>query len=317
MRVTVLAGGVGGSKFLAGLAQEIDPTAVTAVVNTGDDIDLHGLKISPDLDIVTYTLAGRVDVERGWGFAGDTFACMDVLRAYGQPVWFRLGDRDLATHIYRTQALRRGQRLTEETETIRQALGVQVRILPMADEPVGTYILIADDGAVRPVHFQEYLVERGAKDTVRGVEFRGSVQARPTAEVCTALSEAETIIIAPSNPIASIGPILAISGIRRRLAALQAPVVVVSPIVAGRSLKGPTDAFLRWAKEEVSPLGVARCYQAILGNVRGMLVDQSDERLVPAIEALGIRVQTGNLVMGDDESKRQVARLARELRNRL
>lgn len=309
MRVTVLAGGVGGSKFLWGLAKEIDPTALTAIINTGDDIELHGLKISPDVDIVTYTLAGRVDVERGWGFAGDTFTCMDVLQEYDQPSWFRLGDRDLATHIYRTQALRRGQRLTEVTEAIRQALGVRVRILPMTDDPVGTYILIGTD-PVRTVHFQVYLVERHAQDPVRGVEFRGSVHARPTADVCAALSEAAKVIIAPSNPIASIGPMLAISDIRRRLAALRAPILVVSPIIAGRSLKGPTDAFLRWAGREISPLGVAQHYQAILGNVRGMLVDQSDERLVPEIEALGIRVRTGDLVMRDETSKRRVARLA-------
>jgi LPPG:FO 2-phospho-L-lactate transferase len=313
MRATVLAGGVGGSKLLSGLAQELDPAELTAIVNTGDDIELHGLKISPDLDIVTYTLAGRVDTEQGWGFLGDTFACMETLRGYGRPTWFRLGDRDLATHLFRTEALRRGGRLTEVTEAIRRALGVGVRILPMTDDPVGTHILIADGGPVRSVHFQEYLVERGAKDPVRGVEFQGSVQAHPTAEVCAALSEAEAVIVAPSNPVASIGPILAIAGIRRRLAALRVPVVVVSPIVGGRSLKGPTDAFLRWAGADVSPLGVARHYQSVLGNVSGMLVDESDARLVPEIEGLGIRVQTGDLVMRDVESKRRVARMALQL----
>jgi len=316
MRVTVLAGGVGGSKFVWGMAQELDPPELTAIVNTGDDIELHGLKISPDVDIVTYALAGRLDLERGWGFANETFACMDVLGEYGLPTWFRLGDRDLATHLFRTQALKAGRRPTEVADAVRCALGVPVPVLPMSDDPVSTYILILD-GSVRAVHFQEYLVERRAKDPVRGVEFRGSAKARPTAEVCAALSAAETVVIAPSNPIASIGPMLAIPGLRRQLTAIQAPILVVSPVIAGRSLKGPTDAFLRWAKEDVSPLGVARHYQDILGNVRGMLVDQSDERLVPEIEALGIRVQLGNLVMSDTDAKRSVARLALELRDKL
>ncbi len=316
MRVTVLAGGVGGSKFVWGMAQEVAPAELAVVVNTGDDIELHGLKISPDVDIVTYALAGRLDLERGWGFANETFACLDVMEDYGLPTWFRLGDRDVGTHIFRTQALKRGQRPTDVAEAIRVALGVEVRVLPMTDDPVGTYILIAD-GPIRTIHFQEYLVERLAKDTVRGVEFRGSGKARPTAAVCEALTDTDCIAIAPSNPIASIGPMLAIPGLRRQLAAATAPILVVSPIIAGRSLKGPTDAFLRWAKEDVSPLGVARHYQSILGNVRGMLVDASDAQVVPDIEALGIRVQLGDLVMADGDGKRRVARLALQLRGQL
>jgi LPPG:FO 2-phospho-L-lactate transferase len=309
MCIVVLAGGVGGSKFLWGLAQEMDPDQLTAVVNTGDDIELHGLRISPDLDIVTYSLADRVDIDRGWGFVGDTFSCMEVLGQYGRPTWFRLGDRDLATHLFRTHALQQGQRLTQIADAVRRALGVRARILPMTDDPVGTHVLVGD-GAPRSLHFQEYLVQRGAADEIRGVEYRGSARARPTEEVLTALGEAETIFIAPSNPLASIGPILAVPGIRRRLGEPRAPIVLVSPIVGGRSLKGPTDKFLRWAKVEVSALGVARFYQSVLGSVEGMLIDQADEQQAPAIEALGIRVHVGDIIMRDAEAKRRVARLA-------
>ncbi len=316
MRTVVLAGGVGGSKFLCGLAHEMDPEELTAIVNTGDDIEFHGLRISPDPDIVTYSLADLVDRERGWGISGDTFRCMEGLGCYGQPVWFRLGDRDLATHLFRTHSLRHGRRPTEVADAIRRALGVRSRILPMTDDPVGTYVLVGD-GSPQYVHFQEYLVKRGAQDEVRGVEYRGSGRARPTPEVLTALAEAESIFIAPSNPLASIGPILAVPGIRRRLAEPRAPVVVVSPIVGGRALKGPTDKFLRWAKVEVSPLGVAQFYQSVLSGVEGMLIDRADESQTSAIEALGIRVQVGDIIMQDAESRRRVARLAQRLREAL
>ena len=313
MRIVVLAGGVGGSKFLWGLAQETEPEQLTAIVNTGDDIEMHGLKISPDVDIVTYSLADRVDVDRGWGFAGDTFSCHEALGQYGLPTWFRLGDRDLATHIFRTHALRQGQRPTQVADAVRRALGVRARVLPMADEPVVTYVLVGD-GAPRYVHFQEYLIERGAVDEIRVVEYRGSGRARPTPEVLAALAEAETIFIAPSNPVASIGPILAIPGILRRLGEARTPIVVVSPVVGGRSLEGPTDKFLCWAKVEMSPLGVARFYQSIPGGVQGMLIDRADENQAAAIEALGIRVEIGDIVMRDAEAKRRVARLALSLR---
>jgi LPPG:FO 2-phospho-L-lactate transferase len=316
MLIVVLAGGVGGSKFLWGLARETDPEHLTAVVNTGDDIELHGLRISPDLDIVTYALADRVDSDRGWGFAGDTFSCMEVLGQYGQPTWFRLGDRDLATHLFRTQALRQGQRLTQIADAIRCALGVRTRIFPMTDDPVATYVLVGN-GAPRSLHFQEYLVERGAVDEVRGLEYRGSARARPTPEVLSALAQADAIFIAPSNPLASVGPILAVPGIRRRLGEPRAPIVIVSPIVGGRSLKGPADKFLRWAKVEVSPLGVARYYQSVLGTVEGMLIDRADEKQAPAIEALGMRVHVGDIIMPDADAKRRVGRLALRLREAL
>ncbi|MEK7204032.1 MAG: 2-phospho-L-lactate transferase CofD family protein, partial [candidate division NC10 bacterium] len=208
MRIVVLAGGVGGSKFLWGLAQEVGEDDLTAIVNTADDIELHGLKISPDLDIVTYTLAGVVDAGKGWGFAGDTFEYLKVMERYGQPTWFRLGDRDLATHVFRTQALREGRRPTQVADAIRRALGVRTRILPMSDDPVETYVLVGD-GPPHHVHFQQFLVQRGAVDEIRGIEYRGSARAHATPEVLAALGEAEAIFLAPSNPVASIGPILA------------------------------------------------------------------------------------------------------------
>ncbi|HYL82450.1 MAG TPA: 2-phospho-L-lactate transferase [Candidatus Acidoferrum sp.] len=309
MRIVVLAGGVGGSKFLWGLAQEMGQDDLTAVVNTGDDIEMHGLRISPDVDIVTYTLAGLVDAEKGWGFAGDTFHCLQVLEKYGLPAWFNLGDRDLATHIFRTQALRQNRRATEVADAIRRALGVHARILPMTDDPVGTHVLVGD-GPVRSLHFQEYLVQRGATDTVRGVEYRGSARANPSPEVVAALEAAETIFIAPSNPIASIGPILAVSGIREHLRSMKVPILAVSPVVGGASLMGPTDKFLQWAKVEVSPLGVGRYYQSVLGRLDGMLIDRMDAAQVPALEALGVRVEVGEIVMRGPEEKRSVARMA-------
>jgi LPPG:FO 2-phospho-L-lactate transferase len=309
MRIVVLAGGVGGSKFLWGLAQEVGEESLSAVVNTGDDIELHGLRICPDLDIVTYTLADLVDTEKGWGVAGDTFQCLRVLERYGLPAWFNLGDRDLGTHIFRTQALRQGRRPTDVADAIRRALSVRARILPMTDDPVTTHILVGE-GPVRWLHFQEYLVQRGAADEIRGIEYRGSARARPTIEVLAALQEAEAIFIAPSNPVASIGPILAVPGIRECLRTVQAPIVAVSPVVGGQSLKGPTDKFLHWAKIEVSPLGVARLYHSTLNGLDGMLIDRVDADEAQRIEALGVRVRADEIVMRGPEEKRLVARTA-------
>jgi LPPG:FO 2-phospho-L-lactate transferase len=282
---------------------------LSTIVNTGDDIQLHGLRISPDLDIVTYALAGVVDGEKGWGVAGDTFACLGMLAKYGQPSWFNLGDRDLATHIYRTQALRQGRRLTEVTDHIRRALGVRARILPMSDDPVATHVLVGER-ELRSLHFQEYLVARGARDEIRGVEYRGSVRARPTPEILAALGEADAVFIAPSNPVASIGPILAVPGVRSALQTLQVPVIAISPVIGGRSLKGPTDRFLEWAKTEVSPLGVARIYRAALSRLTGMMVDRVDGQQAAEIKALGTAVCVDDLVMRSPEDKQRVARAA-------
>lgn len=309
MRIVVLAGGVGGSKFLWGLAQEMGEESLSAIVNTGDDIEMHGLRISPDLDIVTYTLAGLVDTDKGWGFAGDTFECMKVLQKYGQPAWFNLGDRDFGTHIFRTQALRHGRRPTEVADAISRALGVRARILPMTDDPVMTYVMVGN-GPTHALHFQEFLVQRKAADEIRGIEYRGSARARPTPEVLAAIQEAETIFLAPSNPVASLGPILAVPGIREALRSTKVPIVAISPVVGGQSLKGPTDKFLRWAKLDVSPLGVAHLYHSALNGLDGMLIDTVDKDETSRIEALGIRVRVGEIVMQGPEEKRQVARMS-------
>jgi LPPG:FO 2-phospho-L-lactate transferase len=306
----VLAGGVGGSKFLWGLVQEAGPDQVTAVVNTGDDLTLHGLRISPDLDIVTYTLAGLVDPGRGWGFEGDSFRCLELLDRYGEPAWFRLGDRDLATHLFRTRALARGRRLTEVTRHIAGTLGVRTAVLPMSDDRVETHVLVSDGRTPRSLHFQEYLVQRGGDDAVRGVEYRGSPQAGVTPEVRSAVERARAVIIAPSNPVASIGPVLAIPGLRDLLRSAPLPVVAMSPIVGGRSLKGPSDKFLRWAGVEVSPLGVARLYLSSLGRLDGLVIDRLDEGEGPAIESLGVRVHVADTLMTGPEDKRRAARSA-------
>jgi len=307
MSIVVLAGGVGGSKLLWGLSRELPAAALTAIVNTGDDLELHGLSISPDLDIVTYTLAGLAHPVQGWGIAGDTFRCLELLARYGLPAWFKLGDQDLATHIFRTQALRSGMKLTAVTEAIRRALDVETRILPMSDDPVRTHVLVGE-GAVQAIHFQDYLVRRQAAEEVRGLEYRGSARANPSPEVLEALAAARAVILAPSNPLASIGPILSIAALRDRIISGKVPVLAVSPIVGGRSLKGPSDKFLRWAGVEVSPAGVARFYHSLLGRLDGMLIDGADADRRGAIEALETRVGVAATIMPGPDEKRAVAR---------
>src|SRR5919106_3301591 len=257
--ITVLAGGVGAAKFLQGLVEVVDPRDVTIIGNTGDDIDLHGLHISPDLDIVTYTLAGMHDAEQGWGVRKDTFHTLEMLGRYGHPTWFNLGDYDLATHIHRSERLRHGWPLSAITEEIRQALGVVPCILPMTDQRSETRI-VTDEGVL---HFQEYLVQRRTEPTVRGVIYDGIEVARPAPGVCEAIREADGIIIPPSNPIVSIGTILAVPGIRQALAARRGRVVAVSPIIQGETLKGPADKIMLALGFEASALGVARYYGAL------------------------------------------------------
>src|SRR5713226_7098614 len=225
--ITALAGGVGASKLLLGLQDVIDPRALTVIVNTGDDITLHGLKISPDLDIVTYTLAGIVDETKGWGYRGETFQALQRLAAFGRVNWFNLGDRDLATHIHRSAMLAEGKSLSDAAEAIRLALGVKARILPMSDEPVPTMIGTAEG----ELHFQEYLVKRRAEPVVRGIRFDGVDQARPAKGVLEAIRDADRILICPSNPLISIGPILAVPQVRDQLRAHKEKVFAVCPIV--------------------------------------------------------------------------------------
>lgn len=298
--ITALAGGVGASKLLLGLNDVMDPAALTIIVNTGDDIMLHGLKISPDLDIVTYTLAGIADPEKGWGIRGDTFHALKRLAAYGRANWFNLGDRDLATHLHRSALLEEGKTLSEAAESIRTALGVKARILPMSDSPVPT-IVESNEGAM---HFQKYLVKRRAEPLVEGIRFAGVEQAPPAPGVLEAISEAGRIIICPSNPLISIGPILAVPGVRERLRSRKSDVLAVCPIVGGKSLKGPSDKMLAELGYEATALGVAKLYADFTGT---FVIDPADKAATNAISALGMKVAMLPTVMKTRAQKQKLA----------
>jgi len=300
-KITALAGGVGASKLLLGLYQIMDPAALTIVVNTGDDIVLHGLKICPDLDIVTYTLAGVVDPAKGWGFRGETFHALKRLAVYGRPHWFNLGDRDLATHIHRTAMLSEGKSLSQAADLIRTALRVQARILPMSDTAIPSLI----DSSEGPLHFQEYLVKRRAQPLVKGIRFPGVEAARPAPGVLEALRDAGRILICPSNPLISIGPILSVPGVREALRARQSDVLAVSPIVGGKSLKGPSDKMLAQLGYAANALGVARLYADFVGT---LVIDSVDREHARAIRRLGMKVAVLPTVMKTLAEKRKLAR---------
>ena len=299
--ITALAGGIGASKLLLGLHDVIDPRDLTVIVNTGDDITLHGLKISPDLDIVTYTLAGIVDETKGWGYRGETFHALKRLAAFGRANWFNLGDRDLATHIHRSAMLAEGKSLSDAAETIRLALGLKARILPMCDQAVPTMI----DTGEGELHFQEYLVKRCAQPVVRGIRFDGVDKARPARGVLDAIGDADCILICPSNPLISIGPILAVPGIREALRARKETVLAVCPIVGGKSLKGPSDKMLAELGHEPSALGVANLYADFTGT---FVIDPADKTRVGAIRKLGMKVEVVPTVMKTRTQKRKLAR---------
>jgi LPPG:FO 2-phospho-L-lactate transferase len=301
--VVVLAGGVGGAKLAHGL-QAILGSDLAVVVNTGDDLERHGLLVSPDHDTVLYNLAGLDDREQGWGIRGETYGVAEQLGVYGEETWFRLGDRDLAAHIVRTARLRAGARPTEVALGLQRSLGIAARILPMSDEPVRTEVR-TDDGWLE---FQEYFVHRHQAPTVHEVRFRGVEAARPTPEVLDALAAAQVVAIAPSNPLVSVGPILAVPGFRDALAAVRrrgVPIVAVSGIVGGRALKGPADRMLVSLGHESSALGVARLYA---GLIDGFILDALDAGLAAGVEELGVRALTTNTLMTDDASRAQLGR---------
>lgn len=300
MRVVALAGGVGGAKLAEGLYGVLPPDHLSVVVNTGDDLDLYGLRVCPDLDTVLYTLSGLADPMQGWGIAGDTFNALDQLDRYGAPTWFRLGDRDLATHIRRTELLRGGARLTTVIDGMARALGVRARLLPMCDEPVGTRVRTPDG----VLDFQEYFVRRRHGDPVRGLEFAGIDAARVTDEVRDAVAGATAIVLCPSNPFVSVAPILAVPGLRDLVRTSGAPIVAVSPIVGGQALRGPAAAMLAALGHEVSALGVARLYQ---GLAQGFVLDEEDSALAPAVEALGMRALVTPAVMRGLDDRRRLA----------
>ncbi len=298
--IVALAGGVGGAKMAHGLQAALPPGALTTIVNTADDFDLYGLRICPDLDTVMYTLAGIADPVNGWGVAGDSRNTLDAIARYGEHPWFLLGDQDFATHILRTERLRAGTPLSAVTAELAASLGIPGRILPMTDDRVATLI----DTPSGRLEFQEYFVARRQSDDVLGVVFAGIDEATANAGVLDAIRDAKTIVVAPSNPIVSVGPILATPGIRAALERTEAPIVAVSPIVGGRALKGPAAQMLATLGHEVSALGVARLYASL---VDGMVIDAADRELTAEIERLGPRVLVTETVMGDEADRRRLA----------
>ncbi|UCF44697.1 MAG: 2-phospho-L-lactate transferase [Candidatus Bathyarchaeota archaeon] len=299
--ITALAGGVGAARFLTGLVKLVNEKDLSIIVNTGDDIEMFGLHISPDIDIVTYTLAGIVDEEKGWGIKGDTFHCLQALRRFYREVWFNLGDKDLATHVFRTNLLKNGLKLSEVTAQISRALGLDITILPMTDEKFETRI-VTEAGSV---HFQKYLVKRDAKNEVLGVEFLGAEIANPAPGVIEAIKDAQLVIICPSNPIVSIGTILAVKGVRDALRHTNAKRVAISPIIAGAPVKGPADKLLRGLGLEVSAYSVAKLYSDFLDT---FILDSADSAERDKIEKLGIEVKVTNTLMKNLETKIALAK---------
>lgn len=298
-RIAVLCGGVGAARFLSGLVDVVDPAQVTAIVNVADDDEFHGLHVSPDIDTVLYTLAGLVHQEQGWGRRDETFNTQAELARLGEDAWFRLGDKDLALHIQRTRLLREGGTLTAVVDAIRRTLGIGVRILPATDDPQRTRVR-TDDGWIG---FQEYFVKRRTADDVR--ELRFEPEAAPTAGVRAAISDADIIVIAPSNPFVSIGPILSTTGLRDDIHGARAVVVAVSPIVGGAAIKGPAAAMLGAFGHEVSALGVARLYANIAD---AYVLDTEDAALAPAIRDLGLTTSVVPTIMRDRAARADLAR---------
>ena len=282
---------MGAAKFLRGLVRVSDPRRLSVIVNTGDDEQFYGLHVSPDIDTVIYTLGGVVNREHGWGLAGESFNALDAIgRLYGKP-WFNLGDRDLATHLYRTERLRAGATLSEVTGELATKFGVKSRIIPMSDDRVHTHVKLRGKA---PIPFQEYFVRGRARGAVEKIELRGIEQARPAPEVIRTITDARAIILAPSNPFVSLGPILQLAGVREALRSVRSRVAAISPIVGGKPIKGPADKMMRGLGHEVSPLGVARLYRDFLGLC---VIDNVDRRYLEPIRALGINAIAADTIM--------------------
>lgn len=296
--IVALAGGVGASKFLRGLVRAVDPEDVTIVVNTADDIEVHGLHVSPDLDTVTYSLAGAADRGQGWGLADETWSCAETLARYGLPTWFQLGDHDLGTHLFRTRRLAEGATLTEVTADVASAWGVRSRLLPMSDDPVTNTIVCEVDGEAVPMHFQEYLIRRRMADPVLGVRYDGIDSAAPAPEVLDAFATARGIVVCPSNPVVSIGPILALAGVRDAVEARKVRCVGVSPIVDGAPVRGPADRLLPAVGLDVSCTGVASGYGGLLD---ALVIDTADAARAAEVSANGIEAVVEDTMMVDDD----------------
>jgi LPPG:FO 2-phospho-L-lactate transferase len=291
--IVVIAGGVGAARFLRGLVQIVDPSEITVVVNTGDDTVFHGLHVSPDIDTVTYTVAGAIDPERGWGLAGESWRAMEALKRYenfSALTWFNLGDRDLATHLWRTSRLRDGATLTEVTAELAKAWNLGFTMLPMSNDPVSTFV----ESEIGTLAFQEYFVKHQHGVAISGVEFRGIETATAAPGVIAAISTADHVIIAPSNPLVSIGPVLAVKGIRDALILQRSKVVAISPIVAGEALKGPADRMLTELGHEASVVGVARLYREFAST---LIIDDADNASANAVSTEGINCVVTDTIM--------------------
>jgi LPPG:FO 2-phospho-L-lactate transferase len=311
LRITALAGGIGGARFLRGLLRAVPDSDVTVIGNTADDITLHGLHISPDLDTVMYTLGGGIHEGQGWGRAEETYAVKDELAAYGaEPQWFGLGDRDLATHVVRTQMLGAGYPLSAVTEALCDRWQPGVRLLPMTDDRVETHVVVDEGERPRAVHFQEWWVRMHAKTPAERIVLVGVESARPAPGVLEAIQAADVVLLPPSNPVVSIGPILAVAGVRDAVATTGAPVVGVSPIISGAPVRGMADACLTAIGVETSAAAVAGLYADLLD---GWLVDTSDADGIPTVEALGIPCRAVPLLMSDVDKAAAMARAALDL----
>ena len=300
--ITVLAGGVGAARYLAGQLLVTPPPDVAAVVNVADDIELYGLHVSPDIDTVVYTLSGAIDRERGWGLAPETWNALNEVRALGIDAWFNLGDRDIGTHLVRTALLRQGRTLSEATAYLAAARGLSCRILPVSDQPIETRVTLAEG---TEIGFQEYFVRLGHDVAISGVRFEGARHARPAPGVLEAIDAADVVVIAPSNPVVSIGPVLAVSGVAEVLAARRERNVAVSPIVAGAALKGPADRMLTELGEEASVVGVARRYRDVVGT---LVIDEADAALAAAVAAVGVRAVVAPTIMSSPRAAAELAR---------
>ena len=300
MNITVLAGGVGAARFLEGLVQVVPQESITVVSNTGDDEEFFGLHVSPDIDIVIYTLAGAVDAAKGWGLQDESFAALDCLKRFGYETWFNLGDRDLATHTHRTDLLRSGATLSEATRSVAAAFGLRLALLPMTDDRVRTIV----ETPAGTLPFQRYFVQRQTQDDVHAVRFDGADHARPAPGVLAALRDADIVIVAPSNPLVSIAPILAVPGTVDALRERTRPVVAISPIVGGRALKGPADRMMTSLGHDSSAAGIARIYAAFVDT---LVVDEEDASMTEAVQKAGVRAAVAQTVMRGPDDKRALA----------
>lgn len=304
----VLAGGVGAAKFIDGLAHVISQESLKIVINTGDDIELFGLRVSPDIDIITYTLAGEIDEQKGWGFKNETFNCLNVLKKYYHYGWFNLGDKDLATHLFRTDLFKQGFNKAEITSIICKRLNVKAELFPMCNEDVQTTIITENNS----LHFEEYYIKYNCEPEIKGLKFKGIGEAKPIKEVLRYIKKAKKIIICPSNPVVSIGTILQVKGIRSALKEAKEKVFAISPIIEGKPIKGPADKLMNFLNLEISCLGVAKYYQEFLGH---LIIDNKDCHLKPEIQDLGIKAYCFNTIMENLDKKKNLAQFVLSLKD--